>query len=404
MIRWIILLQAVIYLLAMPTLRAAGELGYHPPIIVGLIAVVAFTFGAFFRSHAGPTSTPPLDKDLVPRPQLWLFMLMLSVIYDLTSLRFGLLDRRQGSEVMAEIYGTMPLWALAVIRIYELVFIPTIIIYLVAQPVRKFDRIAITIGVLASLPFMGISDSRGRVVIIAMTVVAFFPLGRVLRYATLNAKALLAVSLVLASFAYSSANRSDQYFSTEDYLQVEVYQRLDGLNIITQLRAAHLISYWGSWDDNLASPLISKIPFLKVAQRAKIEGLTSSKQYYLQSLLKSQKIDDSNSIITDPLYFSGIFGLVVAFILLGRFSMHFDRYILNQPFSRSRLRIALALSFCASFISFEADFLGAIASTLQTWIIVYVFLMIGCRYKEYYTGDTSKDLWLAREPAANALN
>ncbi len=380
MITWIVFAQAAIYLLLMPILRASGEFGYHPPVGVGLVAVIAFAIGAFVKLSNTPGTLPKLDVSLVPRPQLWMVILALSVVYDVLSLDFGLLNRRQGSEVMAEIYGTMPLLVLAIIRVYELILIPVLILYLIAKPVRRLDRLAIIVSVLTSLPFMGISDSRGRVVVIALTVMAFFPLDKVVRYVANSVSVFFALALVFASFTYFSSVRAESYYSLHDYVQVEIFQRLDGLNIVTQLREAHLMPYSGTWDVNVLAPLVSKVPFLKAAQEAKILGQTSSKQYYTQVVLKSDRLDDSNSIITDPLYYAGIPGLFVAFLLIGRACRVFDRVVETHLFYKNRWKISLAMAFCTSFITFESDLLGAILSAMQTWLIIYILLHLGCRY------------------------
>lgn len=382
MIRWVILAQAIIYLVVMPWLRSLGELGYHPPIAIGIVAVAAFAIGAFLK--LGSVLPPPIElhdkPSLEPRPFLWIAIIILSVVYDVVSFQFGLLNRRQGSEMMAEIYGTMPLWALGIIRGYEIIFVPLILIYILAQNVKPFEKLAIVISVLVSLPFMGISDSRGRIVLIALTVVAFFPLSKVLRYVASNFRALLAACLVIASFTYFSSMRSDNYFSARDYLQIEVFQRLDGLNIVSQMRSANLMPYNGTWDVEVFTPLISKIPFLEAAQEAKLRGQTSSKQYYLQRVLRSDKIDDSNSMITDPLYFGGILGLAVVFIIFGRLCLTFDNFVNKTPFHSDIGSLALALAFGTSFISFEADFVSAVVNTAQGWIIILIILFVGCRY------------------------
>ena len=128
------------------------------------------------------------------------------------------------------------------------------------------------------------------------------------------------------------------------------------------------------------APLVSKIPFLKAAQEAKILGQTSSKQYYTQVVLKSGRLDDSNSMITDPLYYAGIAGLFVVFLLIGMACRVFDRFVKIHLFYNNRWSISLAMAFCTSSLRLSQILLGAILSAMQTWLIVYILLLLGCRY------------------------
>lgn len=383
MARWIILAQVMVYLAIMPFLRSRGELGYHPPVLVGALAVAAFAVGAFgfARMKEQPAVQPKLTLALGPRASLSIAIIILAVAYIVLSIQFGLLNRRQGSELMAVIFGTLPLWALAVIRGYELTFLPLVIIYFLSPAkIPRWERISVGTIIVASLPFMGIADSRGRLLGMALTVLMFLPVATFRKYLFRNIRVIVIVAVVATSFFYYSALRSNAYYSLRDYLQVEVFQRLDGLNVVAQLREAHLLSYYGEWDWNAVGPLISKIPFIEAAQAAKIAGRTSTKQYYIQDVLLSVRLDDSNSMITDPLYLTGIVGMIVVFVILGYICRRFDRFNLRDPFANPRYQIVLALAFATSFVSFEADFMGAIASVLQSLLTLAVIIYFGFTY------------------------
>lgn len=383
MARWILLVEIVTYLLVMPFLRAQGELGYFPPLIVGVVAATAFAVGAFGITSLSRASVdgPPPETALGPRSSLWAVVVLLALIYAVVSLQYGLINRRQGSELMAVIFGTLPLWALAILRGYELIFLPLIVVYFLSPAnIRKSERIVVGLVVVASLPFMGIADSRGRLLGMALTIVMFLTPATFMKYLVRNIRFLVAAAGVAATVAYFSAQRSNAYYSLRDYFQVEVFQRLDGLNVVTQLREAHLLSYRGEWDWNVFTPLVSKIPFLEAAQAAKIAGRTSTKQYYIQDLLRSAQLDDSNSMVTDPLYLAGLAGVLIAFGLFGYVCARFDRFNAAQPFSRSRPLIALALAFATSFFSFEGDFFGTMITAAQSFAIYLILLCAGFTY------------------------
>jgi hypothetical protein len=267
-----------------------------------------------------------------------------------------------------------------IIRGYELLLPLLIILYAFAtKAVPLYQRGLVGIAMLLSVPFMGIEDSRGRVLALAISVLAFVPSRTFFKLAFRRIRVYLAAILVLGSFSYYSAVRLEKYYSAGDYLQIEVFQRLDGLNLVTKLRESRLLSYYGEFDPMILSPLISKIPLLDAAREAKLMGRTSSKQYYIQDILRNKNLDDSNSMIADPLYFGGIAGLILCFALLGYLAMRFDAFIRRRRLFEGRIETTLAIAFGTSFIMFENDFVFAIVTMLQSLILVAGILWFGCR-------------------------
>lgn len=377
MLRWLVLVQAVIYLLLMPSLRANAELGYNPPLIAALIAVAAFSVGAFVPPLGRSVRNPigPEASRLQPRSFLSIIWVLLAIAYAFISVNYGLLNRRQGSEYMAELYATLPLPALAVLRGYEILLVPIIILYAFGSTKHQSrERWAVLLAVIATLPFMGLADSRGRLLVMGIYLVSFLPVSRLIAYFYKNWQIIAAAGSVVAAFVAVSLRRAADYGSTADYLFMEVYSRLDGLNLVTRLKEASLLSYWGQFDYEMLSPLIARIPFLEAAETAKLLGRTSTKQYVLQDLLRSRSLDDSNSMITDPLYFAGILGVVVAFFLLGWTMRRFDRFIAEKRLLVSFWSTTVALSFVTSFAIIENDFVGSLANMALVTVIIGIFL------------------------------
>lgn len=383
MLRWILLSQAVIYLLIMPFLHSLGEAGYHPPLLAGLVGVLALGAGVLLHRRASAPATNPAEDHspkYAPREHLWIGIVMLAVIYSLVSLQFGLLNRRQGSEMMAEVFGTLPLWALAIVRGYEISLPLIIILYAFAdRRVAVYQQAVVGVALLFSLPFMGIEDSRGRILVLGISVLAFVPATTFFRFALRRLRVYLAGLLVLGSFIYFSAIRAENYYSFGNYMQVEVVQRLDGLNLVSQLRDARLLSYGGEFDPLLFSPLVSKIPFLDAAREAKLMGRTSSKQYFIQSVLRKRNLDESNSMIADPLYFGGLAGLILFFMTFGYLIARFDSFIARGRLFEKIGSTSIVIAFGTSFIMFEADFVFAITTMLTVLPIVAVMIASGCR-------------------------
>lgn len=377
MLRWLILIQAVAYLLVVPMLRAELELGYHPPLIATLIALTALLVGGFlFPLRRSPLHAVHSDVDRL-RPASWLLIawLGLTIAYALVVIRYGLFDRRQGSEVMAELYATLPLPILGILRVYELLLIPIIILYMYhASSTPRWQRVAILLGVLASLPFMGLADSRSRLIVMGMSLIAFLPPDRFLRQLYRNWQLLLAGAGAILAFSVISSERAARYASVNDYLFSEVYVRLDGLNLVSKLREAGLLSWWGSFDFAMAGPLLSKIPFLEAAQTAKLLGRTSTKQYVINDLLRSNSFDDSNSMILDPLYFGGLLGLFIGFLVMMVLARVFDQYIMDGKLMINRFQTALAMTFATGIVVFENDWLGSFVNMGLLMLLIFGLL------------------------------
>lgn len=49
MLRWLVLVQAVVYLLLMPWLRSGAELGYSPPFVAAWVATIGLVLGSYLR-------------------------------------------------------------------------------------------------------------------------------------------------------------------------------------------------------------------------------------------------------------------------------------------------------------------------------------------------------------------
>lgn len=387
MLRWLVLTQAVIYLLVMPALHAATELGYKPPLLIGVVAVVALILGGFVpplaRHHAEQGAVLP---HLQPRSWFAGAWVVLAIAYAIIAVRYGLLNRRQGSEYMAELYATLPLQVLALLRIYELLLIPVLLLYTFGAGARQGrQRLAILLATIASLPFMGLADSRGRLLVMGIYLLSFVTVERFITYFYRNWRIVAGGIVVITTFIVVSVKRAGSYSSLSDYLFMEVYSRLDGLNLVTQLQDTNQLSYWGKFDLGMINPLLSKVPFLEAAKAAKMMGKTSTKQYIIQDVIGSMKLDDSNSMITDPMYFGGLIGVVFAFFALGLAMRRFDQFIADRKLLVNFWPSALALTFATSVAIFENDFMGALANIPQVLPLIAIFLAL-CTKREALSG------------------
>jgi hypothetical protein len=379
MLRWLIFIQAIVYLLIVPLLRAASELGYKPPMLASAVALTALAAGGFLfplnRSSLHPAL--PYKGRIGPASWLWAGWLLLAVAYAILVLQYGLLDRRQGSEVMAELYAGLPLPVLAIIRVYELLLVPVIIIYLFSgKSTPRWQRNIVIVVVLLSIPFLGLSDSRSRLIVLAMSILSFMTTRSVIKQLYSNAKLVAGIGVVGVFFSIVSSQRAEKYGSVSDFLFSEVYVRLDGLNLVGKLKDAGLLSWWGSFDFAMVGPLLSKIPFLEAARTAKLLGRTSTKQYVIRDLLRSNSFDDSNSMILDPLYFGGLVGLFIGFVLMMWGARAFDRYVAEDKLLTNKLGTGFAMTFATGIVVFENDWLGSFANMGLTFILISGLLVL----------------------------
>lgn len=382
MFKLLFLTQAVIYLLIMPALREFLEPAYDAPLLAGAIAVTALSIGYSLRKFLGKNlhaSTPP-KRHIAPRAYLAPGIVILVLAYIYVSLSHGLTNRRLGSEYMADLYASLPFLDLAILRVYELIFIPIILLYgFAGRRSSPTEKIIVGLALLISLPFMGIIDSRGRLLVYAIYLLAFMPAERFFKSIATNARLYAAAAVAGGAFVYASYLRATRYASFSDYLLYEVYRRLDGLNVVSDLRFYGFIEPLGSFDLRMFDPLISKIPFLEASQVAKASGRTSTKQFYLQDLLGSTRLDDANSMIADPLYFAGFLGVLISFFLLGVMIAKFDRTAAAGRTFSSRITAASAMAFVTTFGMIEVDMVAALMNFVQSWIIFVLFVLFTCR-------------------------
>lgn len=390
MFRLIFFAQSIVYLVLMPTIHSAMDEFYRPPLFVSAIAVGCLIAGFLaFRIRYRSVQTAAMGSPettsialLRPRDSVPFAIAILVALYSYVSWSNGLLNRRQGSEVMASLYGNLPLLELVILRVYEIALVPIAIIYFFGVASRT-QRVFVIFLLLVSLPFMGIEDSRGRILAIAVNILLFVKL-KDFRYFFENiTKIVLLIFPAIILFIYASTDRASKYARTADYFFYEVVQRFDGLSLVSELRSAGFIKYYGTMDFTMFAPLVSRIPMIEAGSIAKLEGITSTKQYFLKSLLNVNRIDNSNSIILDPLYFGGVMGVIIAFVVLGYFIANLDHYVAQGRLFSNHVRLALVLSFVSSFAMIEVDYFGTLTSLVQSFVILFPILVLILREPDY---------------------
>jgi hypothetical protein len=306
-----------------------------------------------------------------------LFLAGWSLLYMYTVISNGLLDRRQGSEVMAFIYGGLPILDLAIIRGFEIIYYPILFIIIAGlQHDRKMLLKLLLILFLISFLFSGVFESRAKIIILISYYYILYispnfdwvPISKI--YFNL----LLFFTGILIFFI--SSVRLSGFDDIGGYIFVDIFSRLDGLEFSSKLSNEGVAPWWGTFDVNIFSNFLSVLPFLDSARELKVDGLTSSKNYLLQNILGSSQFDVNNSVITDLYYFGGYLFLILGGALYGYYVSRFDASVKSNKLYDSRLSIAFAFSFLLNAFRFELDFFGMIVSISRDFILIYLILFM----------------------------
>lgn len=377
MFRIVFGLQAIVYLLLVPMLKQRVFIDYQAPVTIGVCALLSLLAGFLVPVRVTALET---GYKYVPRPQIALGMIVLGAFYCLFSWQYGLLNRRQGSELMAQVFGTLPLYVLVVIRVYEIILIPMIVLFIYAgSNISKIARFFFFGIILVSIPFMGIDDSRGRLLVAGLSVIIFMNYRMIFKALRSSWRVYAATAGIIGSFYVISQRRAAAYGRASDFYIEELLNRLDGMKLVVELRDFRQLNLAGSWDFNIFTPMLSKIPFLDAGRELKLIGRTSSKQYLLQDVLGTKALDSANSMATDPLYLGGLALLVASFFLLGWAIKKFDKRIERGDLLRNLPVAAGMFAFGLSFVMIENDLFGALTTFIQNYVVCFILVAVGCR-------------------------
>ncbi len=363
----------MLYLLLSPLLISFIQ-GVDRPIIYSIVAVISFFFGAIAFSFYGKSSLKrKYHISVIIKPIYYFLMIAFSILYVAFIIKNGLVDRRQGSEVMAEIYSNLPLFDLLVIRLYEVIFYPLALLLICNSFHVKFIlRMICAVAMMVALFFSGILESRTKMLMPVVLCIIFYPVIVSKLRNTFLLKVILSCFVVGAFFivAYRISTSESGY----DYFVSDVLVRLDGLQLIHDLQGVGFIDGVGSLDFKAMTNLVAAIPFLDQARELKAIGMTSSKQYYLSILLGLSQLDINNTMITDLIYFGGFIMLCVVMFFYGYIVSFFDCCVRSGLFLSGRMFIAVEFSIAFNLWRIEQDFFGMVIAFFRDVILFYIIL------------------------------
>jgi hypothetical protein len=377
----LILAQIIVYLFVSPLIITLMGGGDDYRLDLSVFFLLSFIAGLFFVKYRYPIT---LMRQVVPPPLMkwWLKigLIVLTILYIFAVVANGLVVRRQGSEVMAGIYANLPFFHLLIIRVYEVIFFPVLVVVLIGfQRDHGILIKLILFWFFIGFVFTGVLDSRAKLIIPLLFYYVIFIAPKP-RWRPIPTKHLMVGAVMLGLMVFFiGLGRVQDFNGLSEYIIADIVERVDGLLLLSKIEEVIEIPFWGTFDVKIFLNFVALFPFLEGASVLKEMGLTSSKSYYLQVILGSSQFDHVNSVITDLYYFGGYLLLILGSYSYGYFTMRFDISVKSNSLWESRVSMAFMLSFLINALRIEQDFFAILINIARDFFILY-FLFIGLRF------------------------
>ncbi|MET0107024.1 MAG: hypothetical protein ABW072_18075 [Sedimenticola sp.] len=374
----IVSLQIIIFLFVSPILLADLDANIDYRFDVATAFAIFFVIGVLMATQlsSGMQQFRPVYGPRIPS---WfiLIVIALTAIYILTVIQNDLFYRRQGSEVMALKYSTLSFYSHTILRIYEIIYYPVLLVTLASLPAdRRHSLRWLLFFLFVGFIFTGVSDSRSKLLIpLVFYYVLFIAPKPILRPIPRSGLITFAVVLIVAVAAVG-VSRLEAFKDVSDYFVYDFLKRTDGLEFVSIVSSSTQIPFFGTLDNHIFSNFIAMLPFLEISMELKEAGLTSSKSYLLQVVVGSESIDTNNSVLTDPFYYGGFIGLTLAGLIYGYCVGSFDRLVKNGGIWKNRFIAALLMSFLLNAIRIENDLFGMVFLIARDFLIVYLLFFM----------------------------
>lgn len=378
--RIVIFFQLILYLIISPlmVMFTTGFDGHRFDLSISM--VIFFIIGAFFHPDLLKNQNNFQMESLSVKNYFKYFVIIISIIYVYIIVSNNLLNRRQGSEVMAQIHANLPIIDLIFMRGYEIVYYPVLIVLVLFGRDKKILNYCMFGALFIGFIFSGIAVSRTKFIIPVILYIVFRDHIKI--YELNFSKVLTHIGMLGVFFGliYVTQSRLTDFNDAQDYLMQDIFKRLDGIEFISSLDKVKFLPWSGTFDVKMLNVFNASLPFSVEANSLKELGLTTTKSYILQEIIGLNQIDINNSIITDPYYFGGWLGLVFAGYLYGLFVAKFQISLNNGDIWSGRVRSAFMLAFLMNGMRVENDFISIIFLSLRDFFIIYLVFW-GLRFK-----------------------
>jgi hypothetical protein len=375
----IIGIQIIIYLFISPLIVSAIGLNQAFRMDISIVFVLSVIVGVFWfsvRIYKHPTHAA--NEVLVSfNNPVKLLIALGGLLYIIVVVKNDLLYRRIGSHEAARLYSEMTITDKSVLRVFEILFFPILILLLKSLKYDKsvFTRILLIIQAIGFL-FTGVADSRSKILMPGIFIYIYFVKTRDSLF-TKYKKIWVSIGICfLLSSVGVGLSRVESFDNGNELVINDILVRVNGLELISLVDKEIGIPALGTFDFAIFDNFISAIPFLELSRDLKEAGSTSSKNYYLNQILSTKLLDCNNSFLTDLFYFAGYLGLILGGVGWGFIAKKVDFYLLTGRVWLNRITIAWVFSISINALKIEVDFFGAIISSLRDFLLILVFLFM----------------------------
>lgn len=373
--------QVIIYLFVAPLMRVfLGKNIYEYHFGVALIFVFFFALSGLIFKQKKSTFMYRVEvfKLDIAKSYKWLMLLAWIVACALISFKYGLFDRRIGTEVVAELFASIPAYELIIFRILEisLAFLMSCVLLNFSDKKNSFIKNgSLFLALMFAFFVLGAGSSRSATGLFMISILLIvqnkFEPETLLRL--LYKAGLFAGFIFLAVTASRMSLNEDA--SANEYFSSEVLQRVDGLEVVSQIIDKYGYQMTGINASAALNPITSLIPFLDRAKELKADALTSVKSVILEQELDSKFRDVNSFIILDAYYCGGILGVVFVAILIAYFSRLVDKKI---GVTSSWIFQIFLVAIIINFVVMEREAVGMVISITRDWLILCVvaFLLL----------------------------
>lgn len=373
MLYFVAIIEILIYLFVAPLMRIVVDKDLSEYSFgIAIFFLVFFLLGGLLAPKRHGVVNNRKDNFLIPEVTdfKWFLIVawMLAVIA--ISFTYKLYDRRIGTESVAELFAGIPFLQLVIFRSFE-IFTPFIaslvVLKFYADKKNNFNVVTIAVIFVGVVFLLGAGSSRSWIGLIFLVVLILIqnklPKSIVSRLILKSFIVSIFVFIVVTLLRLGSGD--DRPF--DEYVSAEVLQRVDGLEVVSQLIDKHGYHVFGVNASAIANPVISVIPFLDAAVQLKLEALTTVKSVILDEEFQSGMRDVNSFILLDVYYWGGLFGVALAAVIVGFFSRLVD---LRVGQTRNWVYQIFLISLAINLVILEREAVGIFISVIRDWIIL----------------------------------
>lgn len=297
--------------------------------------------------------------------------------YTVLVFKYGLLDRRIGSEAIGLLYSRISLLDLLYLRVVEIAY-PIVFIYLFFFEKRYRIRNGFLfkfVNVFFLIIFFFFSakwQSKSEIAFFLLVMLIFsgsISSSRMFLYQFRRFFRFFLVVLIVF-FVVSFFRYKDYSGSFYDIFYRDFVERLDGDKILGQLIDIGALKIYGTFDFSVYKYYISLLPFLNEAVYLKSIAMTSAKNYFLVDVLSLDQYDATSTLVTDMAYFGGFWAVSLLGFLMGYICKKVDRIILSDKYKNSYI-FSILVSLVFSFSRIEFEVIPQIFLFFKTFFLVF---------------------------------